>query len=71
MNPVPFPEVLHDQQVIDLATAARMVGISHVTLRREIAAGRGPKIVRPSPRRVGVRVADLRAWLEARSSSAA
>lgn len=54
-----------DLAVLTLKEAARIAALSEPTLRRVIKAGTGPRVLRLSPRRVGVRVADLRAWLEA------
>lgn len=59
---------LADSQVIDCVSAAKVAGVSLVTFRRLIARGDGPRVVRVSPRRIGVRIADLRAWIEARTS---
>ena len=64
-RPVPAEPVL--DKVISLPEAAHLAGISPDTLRRchrreEI------KIVKLSPRRVGVRLSDLRAFIEARAS---
>ncbi|MEJ5234119.1 MAG: hypothetical protein WHV64_18110 [Geminicoccaceae bacterium] len=59
---------LADVQVIDTVTAAQVAGCSLVTFRRLIARGEGPPVVRISPRRIGVRIGDLRAWLAARTA---
>lgn len=60
-------KLLADERVISLKDAARIAGLSTPTLRRAIKRGKGPRVVRPSPRRIGVRIGDLRAWLEARA----
>ncbi|HFA60011.1 MAG TPA: DNA-binding protein [Rhodospirillales bacterium] len=62
---------LADQRVLTLDEVARITGVATVTIRRAIKAGRGPRVVRPSPRRLGVRVCDLVEWLERRASNAA
>ena len=49
--------------VLDLKTCAAYAGISFATLKREIAHARGPKLTRPSPHRVGVRLSHALAWL--------
>lgn len=54
-------------KVVSLPEAAHMAGVSPDTLRRchkrhEI------KIIKLSPRRVGVRLSDLRAFIEARAA---
>lgn len=52
--------------VVSLPEAAEALSISVATLRRTIARGDGPPVVRLSQRRVGIRSGDLRAWLDAR-----
>lgn len=54
-------------RVVSLRTAAALAGISTVTLRRLIASGNGPRVLRLSERRLGIRVSDLRDWLESRA----
>jgi predicted DNA-binding transcriptional regulator AlpA len=51
--------------VRSLREVAAATGISIATLRRRVADGTGPVIVRMSPRRVGVRDSDFVAWLDA------
>jgi predicted DNA-binding transcriptional regulator AlpA len=53
-----------DDRVISYPEAAKSAGISECTLRRRINAGTGPRTVRLSARRVGIRVRDFRTWLE-------
>jgi predicted DNA-binding transcriptional regulator AlpA len=62
-NPVAsiFPP---DERVITEREAAAACGIHISTLRRAVAAGKGPAIVRLSERRIGYRIRDLRAWLD-------
>jgi predicted DNA-binding transcriptional regulator AlpA len=57
-------------RVRSLAETARLIGISLPTLRRLIANGTGPRTVRPSPRRIGVRDSDREAYLDAKASGA-
>jgi predicted DNA-binding transcriptional regulator AlpA len=59
-----------DCTVLRLAAVAKTAGISLATLRREIERGRGPKVIRISCRRIGVRLSDLRQWLEERRAAA-
>ena len=66
MSFVPDTHPLLDR-VISIPEAASLAGISADTLRRchkreEI------KLIKLSPRRVGVRLSDLRAFIEARAS---
>jgi predicted DNA-binding transcriptional regulator AlpA len=63
-----IPDRLADDAVVDYVTAARVAGLSLCTLRRLVARGEGPPVVRLSPRRVGVRACDLRAWIAARTA---
>jgi predicted DNA-binding transcriptional regulator AlpA len=65
MSPVP-----PDCTVLPLAAVAQAANISLSTLRREIDRGRGPKVTRISCRRIGVRVSDLRQWLDERRAAA-
>ena len=58
---------LDDERVVDLTAFAAMTGLSIATARRLISAGQGPRLVRVSPRRVGVRISDVRRWLDQRT----
>ena len=60
---------LADDRILTLKTAAEVAGLGLPTLRRRIVAGDGPTVTRLSPRRVGVRVGHLRAWLDARAEA--
>jgi predicted DNA-binding transcriptional regulator AlpA len=64
------PGVPPDCAVLPLAAVAKAANISLSTLRREIERGTGPKVTRLSCRRLGVRLVDLRQWLEERSAAA-
>ncbi len=57
------PVVAHDDRVISLDEAAVMAGVSPSTLKRLGRAGK-LRILRLSPRRRGIRLSDLRAWLD-------
>jgi predicted DNA-binding transcriptional regulator AlpA len=57
-----------DDHVITKREAAKISGISECTLDRRIKAGDGPRVVRLSARRVGIRVRDLKVWIEANAS---
>lgn len=50
-----------DDIVESIGEAAGYMGISISTLRRQIKAGTGPAIVRPSKGRIGIRRGDRRA----------
>ena len=50
-------------RVLDLQTWAAISGISHMTARRLIASGNGPRVTRLSPRRIGIRLSDHINWL--------
>lgn len=54
-------------RVISLTEAAHLAGLSADTLRR-CHARKEIKIVKLSPRRVGVRLSDLRAFIDARAA---
>jgi predicted DNA-binding transcriptional regulator AlpA len=62
----PIPPVLHDDQVLNLRQWAQLNNISPRTGRRLIAEGLGPKVVRLSLRKLGVRVRDNREWQQTR-----
>jgi predicted DNA-binding transcriptional regulator AlpA len=51
-------------RVRSLAETAALLNISIATLRRMIAAGTGPRVIRLSPRRIGVRDSAREAFLE-------
>jgi predicted DNA-binding transcriptional regulator AlpA len=59
-----------DDRVISEHEAAKACGVSIATLRRRVAAGDGPPRIRLSVHRVGYRLRDLRAWLDARIEEA-
>jgi predicted DNA-binding transcriptional regulator AlpA len=61
-----LPTALDSQRVLSFKQWCALNGISIATARRLLDAGKGPEIVRLSPRRIGVTVAANAAWLEAR-----
>lgn len=56
-------------RVLDEKSAAALLGVSHVTLERMRRAGRAPRHVQLSARRLGYRISDLTAWLDARAGA--
>ncbi len=65
----PIPADLEHDRVLTIAQAAVIAGVSVATLRREIKAGRGPRVTWLSMRRCGIRVRHLREWLDARMAA--
>ena len=61
------PEIAH-QRVLDERTAACFLGISQPTLERMRKYGTAPRHVMLSARRLGYRICDLLAWVEARTA---
>jgi predicted DNA-binding transcriptional regulator AlpA len=53
-------------RVVSEAQAAKIIGYSKDTLRREFRAGRAPARVRLSGRRIGYRLSSIYAFLETR-----
>jgi hypothetical protein len=51
-----------DDRVLSFAQWIELNGISPATGRRILAGGKGPKILRLSDRRIGIRVRDNREW---------
>jgi predicted DNA-binding transcriptional regulator AlpA len=49
-------------RVISVRQAAEVIGLSVPTLRRVIAAGKGPPLIQLSPRRQGIRESHLTKW---------
>ena len=58
-----------DDRVLTFREWTRLNGISLSTGRRIINSGTGPPIIQFSPRRIGIRVADNRAWVASRARS--
>jgi predicted DNA-binding transcriptional regulator AlpA len=59
-------DVLDAVRVVDEPTAAKLVGISRDTWKRMRQRGEIPPVIQLSPRRIGYRIVDLKAWLDAR-----
>jgi hypothetical protein len=55
-----------DQRVMTKRQCAEVNGISIWTLERLIKAGKGPVVTQTSDRRIGITVANNRAWQKAR-----
>jgi predicted DNA-binding transcriptional regulator AlpA len=60
-----------NNNVIPFNTACEIADLSRSTMYRLINAGRGPRLLKLSERRVGVRRDDLDAWLASREHGAA
>jgi predicted DNA-binding transcriptional regulator AlpA len=56
---------------VDETTAILLTGVSPRTWDRLRARGETPPITKLSARRIGYRIVDIRAWLDARRVSAA
>jgi predicted DNA-binding transcriptional regulator AlpA len=61
-----MPSTTDALRVLTPAEAAEILSLSVPVLERLRAAGGGPAWVRLSARRIGYRVSDLAAWLDAR-----
>ena len=53
-------------RVVDESTAVKLAGVSPRTWDRMRARGETPPFTQISQRRIGYRIADLKAWLDAR-----
>jgi len=53
-------------RVVDKPTAWELAGVSRRTWQRMEARGETPPVTQVSPNRVGYRLCDLKAWLDAR-----
>jgi prophage regulatory protein len=60
-----IPQTSDPRRIISRRQAAEMAGFSEDTAARLEKAGKFPKSIRLSPRRVGYRVEDVTHWLEA------
>lgn len=56
-----------NERVVSIREAAEISGISTSTLKRRLKAGE-LKLIRMSPRRVGIRLSVLHGWLDARAA---
>ena len=68
--PANLPQFPPDCTIVPLAAVAKAASISLSTLRREIGRGQRPQGYPNSCRRLGVRLTDLRLWLEQRTAAA-
>ena len=68
--PVMSENLSSADRVVRFRDACDEVGVTPLTMRRWIAAGRGPRLVRLSARIHGFRRGDLDAWIESRTSAA-
>jgi predicted DNA-binding transcriptional regulator AlpA len=64
----PLPP-LGDDAVMTLQEFDRVIRLSSAARKRMFAKGLGPRTVRLGLRKLGIRVADYRAWLEQRATS--
>jgi predicted DNA-binding transcriptional regulator AlpA len=64
--PMSFSDVFESVRVIDEPTAIELAGVSARTWDRLRARGDLPPITRISEKRIGYRLVDLKAWLDAR-----
>ena len=55
-----------DDAILSFADWCRLVGITENTGRRIRAAGNGPRVIQISENRIGITMADHRAWLASR-----
>jgi predicted DNA-binding transcriptional regulator AlpA len=67
--PVEIPADLIEERVIGVSVAAQIADLSEWTLYDLLKRGEGPPAVRLSRRKIGVRVRDLKAWIESRVAS--
>jgi predicted DNA-binding transcriptional regulator AlpA len=63
-------DTLDSVRVVDEATAIMLTGVSPRTWDRLRARGETPPITKLSERRIGYRIVDLKAWLDARRVTA-
>jgi predicted DNA-binding transcriptional regulator AlpA len=65
-DPAGHPDSLDSVRVLDEPTAIELAGVSPRTWDRMRARGETPPITKLSERRIGYRLVDLKAWLDAR-----
>lgn len=56
--------------VRSISAQAKKAGVGHNTLRRMIARGEGPRVIKLSARRLGIRDSAMETWLASRESDA-
>lgn len=59
--------LISNERVVSIREAAEISGISTSTLKRRLKAGE-LRLIRMSPRRVGIRLSVLHGWLDARAA---
>jgi predicted DNA-binding transcriptional regulator AlpA len=62
-NP-PLPDSFDSDRLVSPEVAAELMGLSLATLRRMWSDGEGPRKIRISKRRIGVRLRDLAEYLD-------
>jgi predicted DNA-binding transcriptional regulator AlpA len=63
----PSPALILNDKIVSMREAAAITGLSVSTLKRQTKGG-GLKIIRLSPRRVGLRLSALYSWLDDRAA---
>jgi predicted site-specific integrase-resolvase len=67
MNATLAPALIVNDKVVSIREAAEISGISTSTLKRQLKVGE-LKVVRLSPRRIGIRLSVLHGWLDGRAA---
>jgi predicted DNA-binding transcriptional regulator AlpA len=62
-----IPDYLIEERVIGIPMAAQIADLNEWTLYDLIKRGRGPPTVRLCGRKIGIRIKDLKAWIESRT----
>jgi predicted DNA-binding transcriptional regulator AlpA len=65
----PQPTIVTPLHVITVQDFAKSNGLSAATVKRMIARGTGPRTIRLSTKRIGIRLADALRWQEGRVQS--
>jgi predicted DNA-binding transcriptional regulator AlpA len=68
MGDTPLPPAEDDDIIDSLPETAKWLGLSYSTLRRILAAGKGPRVVQLSARRLGMRRRNRREWVAGNTS---
>jgi predicted DNA-binding transcriptional regulator AlpA len=66
MNYGPRPEIVDDDRVLSFMQWCEINGFSRSTGQRMIAAGKGPRFIQLSEKRIGVTVGENRRWQTSR-----
>lgn len=66
--PIDLPADITRLRVLSGKATAEFLGLSVATLERMDKLGTGPRRLVLSPRRIGYRICDLIAWLDARAA---